>query len=1469
MPPANLGFVITETVLPSSPKSDGPSLPKDRPDELSASRSFYNPEEKSVARLTDGIDLRSVLAIALEFHITKLTSRRRIERPLNSPSVSLRSVSEPIATENSGGGLMPMARSMASTAPQHMMEMARSPPRTSSIDSAISSMSVGKHSHNSSQDSQIPSRGATEIANLVHTAGSPEVLIEHLLKERQAHVAQNTQLWRLVDKQRTMILGLNRDLERALKDKERYRTKLKESLGEPSVPSSETKASGPVSETPSPNSRTAEEKKYDTPVSVGVQSTQDEIPSSLVITMAQKPTTSPAHRTEQMVPTASEPTSLRYDADSLAAGSKAGQQRKIDENVNTSILSFKSLPTDRRSDNPKLKQLPSLAIVAASPNSDHEESKLPSPPRKAPPAPLNLGEITTSSRLHRADSMGSEDSDYDDVLEVEEIPAIAERGRRRTREEDDRVREIAAAKDAELRSLSKKSKSRPITPKESKEKVPVPPVTHDAQLQTTSPNKTITGSLAEILSAAESDRFSDAGSHRDGSPLALASGLPLSPRPTDRGRFPRDVSGLSTLASPPMSPRGMGAFPSAMPLTPRAPRQPIPLPPNTPMSLLSPSLPKNLPLEATSQKPPQITKKSNANDNQSLRESSSSVAGGRQAIYQGFVTDEYPELLLPPNALPSIGVRVASSRLKPSRASLMFPMKLDDDPVFTLAVFSRADDQELWRIEKDSLSLTQLDQQLKRSENFTAKIPEKSLFSGHAPAKIDARRTALDKYFDEILNTQLDMRGALAACKYLSTNTLEPNTEDSAISGDSARDSPSGFGGRPIKSGYLTKRGKNFGGWKARFFVLDGPILKYYEAPGGAHLGAIKLQNAQIGKHKQNLENQSPSRGDTDDPDNQFRHAFLILEPKRKDSSSLVRHVLCAESDRERDQWVEALLRYVDYRDSEDDESMRQAHARNGSDDVRHVTGLNMKKKIYGQGRAANVSTPDSEDGLRGISYEETVQGEAPSGVKQRSKTDTSPPNNHERESLAQSSIAISAPKNATIIQDTGAWGNKQSVGSDDKTRQKKRSFFGFGPKPRGSSDIQENSNDTSSNALSQMSYEHNWPVRAVFGVPLAEAVRYNPPIDTNVELPAVVYRCIEYLDAKNAASEEGIFRLSGSNVVIKSLRERFNVEGDVNLLMGDQLHDVHAVASLLKLYLRELPTTILTRELHLEFLAVTELHDLQEKISALNGLVHRLPSANSALLRYLSAFLINIINNSDINKMTLRNMGIVFSPTLNISSPVFTLFLQQYDGVFGSESDQHDRAPVEVTVSAPPLTPDDIRSPRKQHFQELPTPSYDHQSFPRAPGQFPYPIQHNSQRPLHETGFTPLQPTYENTVNHLTTGSLEHGSRGPIIAGPSYEQLVRGNVTLEYGGRGPTLAGPPYDQLGRGNVTHRQNNGEQPVANSRAKKRESSIFSLTMGQKKPVSSKMKGDSREFPDRFSKPQTKKGLGLVGEESFFD
>jgi RhoGAP domain len=54
--------------------------------------------------------------------------------------------------------------------------------------------------------------------------------------------------------------------------------------------------------------------------------------------------------------------------------------------------------------------------------------------------------------------------------------------------------------------------------------------------------------------------------------------------------------------------------------------------------------------------------------------------------------------------------------------------------------------------------------------------------------------------------------------------------------------------------------------------------------------------------------------------------------------------------------------------------------------------------------------------------------------------------------------------------------------------------------------------------------------------------------------------------------------------------------------------------------------------------LITIEMDDKAMKIAALNELVHSLPIENFELLRVLSGHLIRIVENSDVNKMTIKN---------------------------------------------------------------------------------------------------------------------------------------------------------------------------------------------------------------------------------------
>lgn len=90
-----------------------------------------------------------------------------------------------------------------------------------------------------------------------------------------------------------------------------------------------------------------------------------------------------------------------------------------------------------------------------------------------------------------------------------------------------------------------------------------------------------------------------------------------------------------------------------------------------------------------------------------------------------------------------------------------------------------------------------------------------------------------------------------------------------------------------------------------------------------------------------------------------------------------------------------------------------------------------------------------------------------------------------------------------------------------------------------------------------------------------------------------------------------------------------------------------------------------------------TDFVDPQERIKELSQLIAALPLANYTLLRALTAHLILIVQNSNVNKMTMRNVGIVFSPTLGIPAGVFSLMLGEFNRVFNVDADNDADEPA------------------------------------------------------------------------------------------------------------------------------------------------------------------------------------------------
>ncbi|KAG0024585.1 hypothetical protein BGZ81_007644 [Podila clonocystis] len=128
-----------------------------------------------------------------------------------------------------------------------------------------------------------------------------------------------------------------------------------------------------------------------------------------------------------------------------------------------------------------------------------------------------------------------------------------------------------------------------------------------------------------------------------------------------------------------------------------------------------------------------------------------------------------------------------------------------------------------------------------------------------------------------------------------------------------------------------------------------------------------------------------------------------------------------------------------------------------------------------------------------------------------------------------------------------------------------------------------------------------------------------------------------------------------------------FDTGQDYDLLAMDAI-DPNDIATLLKLYLRELPNPLLPPTLLEQFqsLLSTDRHICH----TLRGILIRLPRPNYVVLSYLCHHLSKIAAHSDTTKMTVSNLGVVFAPTLSIGSILFKALLGGfYDGVDSPEN--------------------------------------------------------------------------------------------------------------------------------------------------------------------------------------------------------
>ncbi|XP_062429092.1 T-cell activation Rho GTPase-activating protein-like [Rhea pennata] len=160
-----------------------------------------------------------------------------------------------------------------------------------------------------------------------------------------------------------------------------------------------------------------------------------------------------------------------------------------------------------------------------------------------------------------------------------------------------------------------------------------------------------------------------------------------------------------------------------------------------------------------------------------------------------------------------------------------------------------------------------------------------------------------------------------------------------------------------------------------------------------------------------------------------------------------------------------------------------------------------------------------------------------------------------------------------------------------------------------------------------------------LFGQPLGSLCGEEETLPQPVQdLLAILYR--------EGPATEGIFRKAASEKARRELKEALDKGGTIDL----DSKPVHLLAVILKDFLRNIPSQLLSAALFEKWMLALEKPSREEKIEELKEVADQLPRPNVLLLKPLLAVLHHISQNAETSRMDSSNLAICIGP--NVLSP-------------------------------------------------------------------------------------------------------------------------------------------------------------------------------------------------------------------------
>ncbi|XP_070685656.1 rho GTPase-activating protein 42 isoform X2 [Pempheris klunzingeri] len=143
------------------------------------------------------------------------------------------------------------------------------------------------------------------------------------------------------------------------------------------------------------------------------------------------------------------------------------------------------------------------------------------------------------------------------------------------------------------------------------------------------------------------------------------------------------------------------------------------------------------------------------------------------------------------------------------------------------------------------------------------------------------------------------------------------------------------------------------------------------------------------------------------------------------------------------------------------------------------------------------------------------------------------------------------------------------------------------------------------------------------------------------------VRKCIDLVEMRGI-STMGLYRIGGVNSKVQKLMTTvFSSKAPVDMDLDPETWDNKTITSGLKNYLRCLSEPLTTFKLHKDFIMAVKSDDQNYRVCAVHALVHKLPERNKEMLELLIKHLVTVSTQSQLNLMTVSNLGVIFGPTL------------------------------------------------------------------------------------------------------------------------------------------------------------------------------------------------------------------------------